>query len=181
MGCSAARAVPLRGARKYRAFTIQGKVAQGWAPRTVTQIAFHFNLLNKMAYACRLVRKAYGRGQAVGVLAPADALHELDRQLWTFSALDFVPHCLADAPAAMVAASPVVLTSDCAGLGSSELLVHVGPALPSGFERFKRLIELVGTDVGDRAEARKRWRYYAERGYEVKSFDLAERSAQHAQ
>jgi DNA polymerase-3 subunit chi len=147
----------------------------------VTEIAFHFNLLNKMAYACRLVRKAYGRGQAVGVLAPAHALHELDQQLWTFSALDFVPHCLSDAPRAVVTASPVVLTSDCAGLDSSELLVHVGLPLPSGFERFKRLIELVGTEANDRAEARKRWRYYTERGYTVRSFDLAERNTQRVQ
>lgn len=146
----------------------------------MTEIAFHFNLPDKLAYACRLLRKACARGHAVGVLAPPEVLHQLDQQLWTFSALDFVPHCLAGAASGVVAASPVVLTSDCAALAQSEVLVHAGLEQPVGFERFRRLIELVGTSVEERAAARKRWRHYAERGYAVTSCDLASGSARHA-
>ena len=45
--------------------------------------------------------------------------------------------------------------------------------MPAGFERFERLIELVGTGEADRAHARTRWRHYAERGYQIKRHDVA--------
>lgn len=147
----------------------------------MTEIAFHFNLPDKLAYACRLLRKACTQGKSVGVLAPPDVLHDLDQRLWTFSALDFVPHCLAGAASGLAAVSPVVLTSDSAALTESGVLVHAGLALPVGFERFKRLIELVGTSDEERAAARQRWRHYAERGYTVTSSDFAQRRARLAQ
>ena len=50
----------------------------------------------------------------------------------------------------------------------------------SGFERAERLIELVGADPADRAQARLRWRHYAERGHGVKSHDVVEGAQRHA-
>ena len=66
----------------------------------MTDVAFHFNVPDKLGYACRLLRKAHAAGGSVGVVAAPVVLQELDARLWSFSALDFVPHCLADAPAA---------------------------------------------------------------------------------
>ena len=63
----------------------------------MTEVAFHFNVPDKLGYACRLLRKAYAAGGPVGVVAPADTLDALNTQLWSFSALDFIPHCLATA------------------------------------------------------------------------------------
>lgn len=139
----------------------------------MTRIAFHFNVPDKLGYACRLLRKAYLVGERVAVVGPPDALTALDSQLWSFSALDFVPHCLASAPAAMVAATPVVLGDNCAVLPDAGVLVNLGEPVPVGFERFERLIELVTTDTADRDHARVRWRHYAERGYEIQRHDLA--------
>ncbi|GAB1384719.1 hypothetical protein MASR1M50_30400 [Burkholderiales bacterium] len=65
----------------------------------MTDVAFHFNVPDKLGYACRLLRKAHAAGGSVGVVAAPVVLQELDARLWSFSALDFVPHCLADAPA----------------------------------------------------------------------------------
>ena len=48
--------------------------------------------------------------------------------------------------------------------------------VPAGFERFERLIELVGNVDDDRAQARQRWRHYADRGYAITHHDLAQRS-----
>ena len=64
----------------------------------MTHIGFHFNMPDKLAYACRLLRKAYAAGGPVGVVGPAPAIEALDTELWRFSALDFIPHCLASAP-----------------------------------------------------------------------------------
>ena len=139
----------------------------------MTEVAFHFNVPDKLGYACRLLRKAYAAGGPVGVVAPAETLDALNTQLWSFSALDFIPHCLATAPAPVLSATPIVLAENCAQLPQAGVLVHLGPEVPAGFERFERLIELVATDATDRAHARQRWRHYADRGYQIKRHDLA--------
>lgn len=146
----------------------------------MTDIAFHFNMPDKLAYACRLLRKAHAAGHTVGVVGQPEMLQALDVALWRFSALDFIPHCGASAPAQVLSASPIVLASDCAALPHTTggVLVHLGEtdAAPEGFERFERLVELVGTDIADRAQARLRWRHYADRGYTIQRHDLAARS-----
>lgn len=138
----------------------------------MTEIAFHFNAPDKLAYACRLLRKAVMAGARAVVTGADDTLARLDQQLWTFSALDFVPHCMAGSPARMLQASPVVLAVDAQQAPVHPVLVNLGDLVPAGFERFERLIEVVGTDADDRALARERWRHYAARGYAIVRHDL---------
>ncbi|WHZ11870.1 MAG: DNA polymerase III chi subunit [Burkholderiaceae bacterium] len=139
----------------------------------MTEIAFHFNAPDKLAYACRLLRKAVGRGAPVMVTGDAGSLRALDEMLWTFSALDFLPHCQASAGPSLRAASPIVLGDDVSALPRAETLLNLGSEVPAGFERFERLIELVGADDADRGIGRRRWQHYAARGYAIISHDVA--------
>jgi DNA polymerase-3 subunit chi len=147
----------------------------------VTEIAFHFNAPDKLSYACRLLRKAYGSSALVVVTGPLDMLKPLDSALWTFGALEFVPHCLTPADAALLAASPVVLACDLDAPGQvlphHQVLVNLGDEVPLGFERFERMIEVVVQDEQDRLAARRRWKHYADRGYSIQRHDLATREA----
>ncbi len=68
----------------------------------MTEIAFHFNLPDKTAYVCRLLRKAVAHGARVAVSGEQPLMAELDKALWSFSATDFVPHCSAASDAAIV-------------------------------------------------------------------------------
>jgi DNA polymerase III subunit chi len=138
----------------------------------MTGVEFHFNAPDKLAYACRLLRKAVGKGAKVVVTGEPGTLRELDTALWTFSALEFVPHCHADAQPAMLAASPVVLADAPRTAPHQQVLVNLGSHVPEGFEPFERLIEVVTLDEGDRQQARQRWKHYANRGYELKRQDL---------
>jgi DNA polymerase-3 subunit chi len=139
----------------------------------VTEIAFHFNAPDRLAYTCRLLRKAVASGARLVVTGPAEALDRLDTELWTFSATDFVPHCRAQAEPALLAASPVVLADDPAAAPHQQVLLNLGAEVPAGFERFERVIEVVGLDDADRQLARSRWRHYADRGYAMSRHDLA--------
>ncbi|MBL8421091.1 MAG: DNA polymerase III subunit chi, partial [Dechloromonas sp.] len=47
--------------------------------------------------------------------------------------------------------------------------------VPPGFSRFHSLIEVVGQEEADRSSARDRVKFYKDRGYEVRYFDLGER------
>jgi len=139
----------------------------------MTEVAFHFNAPDRLDHVCRLLRKASSRNARAVVVSPADLLDKLDTALWTFSALDFVAHCRAGDAPDLLQASPVVLASDLAdSLPHHELLVNLAPQVPSGFERFARVVEVVSTDEADRAAARQRWKHYADRGYKIDRHDL---------
>lgn len=139
----------------------------------MTEVAFHFNVPDKLVYSCRLLRKAWGSGARVVVTAEPETLTRLDQMLWTFSALEFVPHCRLTAAPATVVATPVVLAGSLQACPHHDVLVNLGPQVPEGFERFERFIELVTLDDEDRAAARIRWKHYTDRGYAMKRHDLA--------
>lgn len=143
----------------------------------MTEVAFHFNVPDKVAYACRLLRKASNSGARVVVTGEPQALQQLDAALWTFSPVDFVPHCLHASAAELVAASPVILADSVQSTPHQQVLLNLGNVVPDGFERFERLIEVVGVDDADRQVARHRWKHYADRGYVITRHDLALKGA----
>ncbi len=147
----------------------------------MTEIAFHFNVPDKLAYSCRLLRKAYASGAKLVVTGEPAVLTALDQLLWTFSAAEFVPHCRTTRtePASetsnviTVAASPILLAASPRGCAHHGVLVNLGQDIPEEFERFERFIELVTQTDTDRQAARLRWKHYADRGYVMKRHDLA--------
>ena len=139
----------------------------------MTEVAFHFNAPDKLAYACRLLRKAVASGARVVVLAPEPELAQLDGLLWTFAALEFVPHCHAHSAPDLLAHSPVVLAPEAhANLPHHDVLVNLGQTWPDGCEAFARVIEVVSLDDTDRQLARQRWKRYTELGYTLVKHDL---------
>ncbi|PKO43465.1 MAG: DNA polymerase III subunit chi [Betaproteobacteria bacterium HGW-Betaproteobacteria-3] len=143
----------------------------------MTEIAFHFNTSDKLAYTCRLLRKAVASGARVVVTAESPTLQQLDAALWTFSALDFLPHCAAQATPEVLARSPIVLTEVPADAPHQQVLVNLSDHLPDGFERFERLIEVVSGDAADRQAARQRWKHYADRGYAIVRHDVMQKES----
>ena len=139
----------------------------------MTEVSFHFNLPDKWSYTCRLLRKAVLTGSRVAVTGDAALRQRLDADLWTFSATDFVPHCTDAAEPGMLAASPVVFCASPGGSPHHQVLLNLGPGVPTGFEPFERLIEVVGVSDEDRVDSRRRWKYYLDRGYAITRHDLA--------
>jgi DNA polymerase III subunit chi len=144
----------------------------------MTDIAFHFNVPDKLGYSCRLLRKAYLSGAKLVVTGAPDMLVELDQLLWTFSASEFVPHyrVMAAKPdtaqSKLLAATPVLLVESLRQCGHQGVLVNLGSGIPDEFERFERFIEVVTMSDSDRLAARHRWKHYADRGYVLKRHDL---------
>ncbi len=144
----------------------------------MTEVTFHFNVSDPIAYASRLVRKAAGAGARVVVTGHGELLQRLDQELWTASPTDFFPHCHAgSAEAHVVAASPVVLVDSARTAPHQEVLVNLGGRVPEGFERFERLNEVVSQDDDDRQQARGRWKHYADRGYAIRRYDAVTRES----
>ena len=139
----------------------------------MTEIAFHVNAPDKLDYACRLLRATQKKSAQVLVLGQIDALKSLSSKLWAISSTEFLPHCLADASAEVIAHSPIVLSAELMNSAAeSQVLLNLGAVLPAGFERFERLIELVGQDESDLQAARIRWKHYKDRGYALSRYDV---------
>jgi DNA polymerase III subunit chi len=143
----------------------------------MTQVDFHFNAADKLQYVCRLLRKIYKSGKKTVVFcSDTQQLAQLDQALWSFSPLDFLPHVRAGD--ALVSASPIILlnqASEAAQLETShhDVLVNLGREMPPMFSRFDRLIEVVEEAEEDRLQARLRWKFYKDRGYPMKTYDLS--------
>ena len=142
----------------------------------MTDLAFHFNVPERLSYACRLLRKATAAGNRVLVVAPADTLHALDELLWSFSATDFVPHCRSDAPELLRSQTPVLLAESAQDALFHDILLNLGAQVPEGFEAFARVIELVTLDEDDRLQARSRWKTYVGAGLNPTRHDVKARS-----
>jgi DNA polymerase III subunit chi len=143
----------------------------------MTEIAFHVNAPDKLDYACRLLRATQKKSAQVLVLGQSYALKSLSSKLWAMSQTEFLPHCLADAEPAVLAQSPIILSAELpSSTTESQVLLNLGAVLPAGFERFERLIELVGQDSDDLQAARIRWKHYKDRGYALSRYDVVSKA-----
>lgn len=144
----------------------------------MTEIAFHVNAVDKLDYVCRLLRMTQKKAAKVLVCAAPDVLKQLSSQLWGLAPAEFLPHCMADAPPSVLANSPIILVSDLTDIGlQHDVLLHLGATLPSGFERFERLIEVVSQDDADVQPARQRWMHYKKRGYALTRYDTVSKQS----
>jgi DNA polymerase-3 subunit chi len=138
----------------------------------VTDVAFHFNAPDPVAYACRLLRKAVGSGAKVVVIADEQTLSALNAALWTFSSIDFLAHCDVNSDASVLAMSPVILATHVETTPHRQILLNLAATIPLGFELFKRVIEVVALDDDSRQSARTRWKQYVDLGYDLTRHDL---------
>lgn len=141
----------------------------------MTEVSFHTNLADRLAYGCRLLRKAVRSQAQVAVVGPPALLAELDRALWAFDPLDFVPHVRlmpgTPVPAAL-RRTPLWLVDRAGAAPHQDVLLNLGDEVPEGFESFARVVELVGVDADVRALARQRWKHYAGRGYAIEHHEV---------
>lgn len=137
----------------------------------MTQIDFYTNVPDKLRTACRIVAKAYGMGHSVFVRCPdAETAQRLDRMLWMAPPTAFMPHCGSDD--ALAGITPIVLDHRGTEPTQDQLLLNLLREWPPYFGRFERLIEVVSLDPEDLQNARERYKFYRDRGYEIRAHDL---------
>ena len=136
----------------------------------MTRIDFHTNISDKVSYACRLARKAYGaRGKLVLLAEDAAQAATLNELLWTVGETDFLPHAMAGD--ALAAQSPIVVTASLdQPLPHYEMLVNLTRATPHELDRFGRVFEIISVDDDDAAAGRKRYVAYKQQAYPLTHF-----------
>jgi DNA polymerase-3 subunit chi len=140
----------------------------------MTTIDFYTHVADRLDVAARLVAKAYAAHGSVRVLTPDRATTDaLDRLLWLQAPLSFLPHCRMDS--AVAADTPIWIDESLEHAGPAAVLVNLHGEPAPFFSRFERLAEIAGIDETDAAAARERFRFYRERGYELRTHNLGER------
>lgn len=143
----------------------------------MTEIRFYHNAPDRLRVACVLATKASSGGHKVSVFAPDGGVaRHFDQMLWSFQPLAFVPHVAAGSP--LAAETPVVIGSNLDALPHQDVLINLGDTLPSGFDRFQLVLEIVGPTDPERQAARGRYRSYKDGGYALSAHDLAQRSGE---
>jgi DNA polymerase-3 subunit chi len=140
----------------------------------MTSIDFYTHVGDRLEVAARLVAKAFAQHGSVRVLTPdAATTEELERWLWLKPPIAFLPHCRVDS--ALANETPIWVDHVDEHPGPAAVLINLHAAPPPFFSRFERLVEIVGVDAIDAAAGRERYRFYRERGYELRTHSLGER------
>jgi len=138
----------------------------------MTSIDFYTHVADRLEVAAKLVAKAFAQHGSVRVLTPDPATTDaLDRALWLKPPIAFLPHCRVGS--ALAGQTPIWVDHVDDHPGPAVVLINLQPMPPPFFSRFERVAEIVGLDDADVTAGRNRYRYYRERGYELRSHSLA--------
>ena len=139
----------------------------------MTTIDFYPHVDDCLRVAAKLVAKAWTQHGSVRVLTPdAETTDALDRLLWVQPAIGFYPHCRLSS--ALAAETPILVDHALEHAGPAAVLINLHASPPPFFSRFERLAEIVGSDPARTAAGRERYRFYRERGYELRTHPLSE-------
>ncbi|MBI5625828.1 MAG: DNA polymerase III subunit chi [Nitrosomonadales bacterium] len=137
----------------------------------MTTVDFYTGSRDKLRTACQLSHKAMQNGVRTVISTPDAATHDtLDKLLWHYPATAFIPHCCCDAKEAEQ--MPVVLNNGSEKFPHHDLLISLHNECVPFFSRFERVIEIVSQDAEDSRMGRERYKFYKDRGYELRHIDL---------
>lgn len=121
--------------------------------------------------ACRLAEKAYTLDNQVYIhTANESQTIELDDLLWTYRAGSFVPHQRIEQ--SKEPDSPVLIGHVEAPESINQVLINLDTTVPPFFSRFERVVEIVNQDKTLRQQARDRFKFYRDRGYDLHTHNL---------
>ena len=142
------------------------------------RVDFYHNAPDRLAVAVKLAHKSFTNRLPLVVIAPEDRQAQaFDRQLWSHPPLSFTPHCRAESP--LASETPIVIAHHLGELPANlhtALLLNLGPTIPEGYERFERILEIIGQDEEERLPGRERVGHYKQAGCTVNFHDLGQRA-----
>ena len=139
----------------------------------------------RLKVACKLAEKAYLAAQTVLVWHTDGAeLRAFDEMLWTFNDGSFVPHeallptgdSLAGrsvaASGSLPPETPVVLSLGVAPSANVDIVINLGPELPTCLAQTRRVAEIIDGDDARRRAGRARFKAYRELGVQPASHNI---------
>ena len=125
--------------------------------------------------ACRLAERAFEQGLRTYILTTdAGQARQLDDLLWTFNDRAFLPHEIYVGDAVSHERVLIVLGDTPGPASHRDLLINLTDQLPSDYEQYARVAEIVDIDPERKRTARERYKLYRERGCTLETHNLQE-------
>lgn len=119
--------------------------------------------------ACQLVDKAWHQGYRIYIHTDFISVKRLDMMLWTFKEESFLPH---DIYPDVSSSAPIRIGYTEQVCDGMEVLINLTETVPPFFEQFKRIVEIVDDTPFARETGRGRYRFYRERGLELRVHNI---------
>ncbi len=125
----------------------------------------------RLLLACKLIEKAYKSRHRIYIQANnQDEAHQLDELLWTYREDSFLPHNLyGEGPEP---APPIQIGFDATPDKHRDILINLNETVPSFYQQFSRLLEIVVNVPEIQAYAREHFRFYKSQGHDIKTHKL---------
>jgi DNA polymerase III subunit chi len=138
----------------------------------MTKVDFYTGSPDKLRTVCQLSHKAMQSGVRTVISLPDAATADtLDKLLWHYPATSFIPHSRGGAETSEE--MPVILDHGGDKFPHHDLLISLHNECVPYFSRFERVIEVIGTGEEDSRMGRERFKFYRDRGYELRHIDLS--------
>lgn len=125
---------------------------------------------------CQLCSKAFEKKMQVYINVRSELqAQQLDELLWSYKAESFLPHqnLLSDNTLTESYKIPVLINKgEQIPPGYDQLLINLDSQIPQFFSRFNRVVEIIGQEEEEKQLGRDRYRFYRDRGYPLKKYDL---------
>jgi DNA polymerase III subunit chi len=134
----------------------------------MADVVFLTGVDDKLAFACRLLRKKHREGARVAIFGPPPLLQRLDQALWADPALDFVPHLYwraGRAPPDDAHRTPLWLLDVADASLRCDNAVNLGINEVETLCGHSRVAEIISLDEADRAAGQQRWKRYKALGH----------------
>lgn len=137
----------------------------------MTRVEFIVNLQNQLNETARLCENYLNKGHQLTInCGSQEKQAAISAALWGFNAASFLPHATIGAPEAPFA--PIHLHVGDASLQQDDILINLDEEVPIFFGRFRHMIEVVSDAESAKEAARRRWKFYRDRGYTLRSKDM---------
>ena len=138
----------------------------------MTRIDFYTNVLDKNAQLLSLLNPALEKRHQVTLMAENEEdANSWSNSIWQTSQVDFLPNVLATN--ALADQTQIVIDWQEKNLNQDDILINLTQRQLVCFSRFRQMIELVGCDKAEKVAARSRFKFYRDRGYDIKHHELS--------
>lgn len=115
--------------------------------------------------ACAIVEQAYKPGQKLLIQTNSrEEAEKWDDLLWAYKEDSFLPHGIQDAD------SPIQISYNQPPQTRGGVLINVSDNVPTGYQSFEQVIEIVFADPDKQQLARHRFKEYRDTGCELQTY-----------
>ena len=121
-------------------------------------------------FVCQLLQKIYEKNFSIYVyVSSEEKAKTLDALLWTFDDTSFIPHAIYKNDA--TPSIPVTI-SHIPSTFKQQVLCNLTFEIPSFYENYERIVEVVSQEEEQRELARKKYQFYQKSNFELQTYSL---------